>query len=82
MEQDLLKRFLNYLAVEKGLSRNTLESYERDLRKYFHFMDGKTPDDIRQQDVLDFLSHIFGSAVPVCGQRISQVPVDRRTVKE
>jgi len=75
MEQDLLKRFLNYLAVEKGLSRNTLESYERDLRKYFHFMDGKTPDDIRQQDVLDFLSRLStdGMAISSAARCLSAV---------
>jgi integrase/recombinase XerD len=31
---DPLKRFLNFLTVEKGLAKNTLEAYERDLRKF------------------------------------------------
>lgn len=31
---DPLKRFLNYLTVEKGLAPNTVEAYERDLRKF------------------------------------------------
>ena len=33
MKDDILRKFLDYLAVEKGLARNTLESYERYLRK-------------------------------------------------
>ena len=37
MDDDLLARYLNFLAVEKGLAQNTLESYERDLRRYFVF---------------------------------------------
>ncbi len=31
--EDALRLFLEYLAVEKGLAPNTLQSYERDLRK-------------------------------------------------
>jgi integrase/recombinase XerD len=75
MQSDLLKRFLNYLAVEKGLSRNTLESYERDLRKYFTFMEKKAPDDLKQQDVLDFLSHLSeeGMAVPSSARSLSAI---------
>lgn len=31
MERDLLKEFLTYIQVEKGLARHSLESYRRDL---------------------------------------------------
>jgi integrase/recombinase XerD len=31
--EDALRLFLEYLAVEKGLSTNTIQSYERDIRK-------------------------------------------------
>jgi integrase/recombinase XerD len=75
MQSDLLKWFLNYLAVEKGLSRNTLESYERDLRKYFKFMEKKDPDGISPQDVLDFLSRLSkeGMAVPSSARCLSAI---------
>ena len=36
--EGLLRSFLDYLSVEKGLSRNTLQAYERDLAKLFLFL--------------------------------------------
>ncbi|MEM7009662.1 MAG: site-specific integrase, partial [Thermodesulfobacteriota bacterium] len=33
----LLDSFIAYLAIEKGLSKNTLESYGRDVRKFALF---------------------------------------------
>jgi len=35
----LLDSFLTYLTVEKGLSKNTLESYGRDVRKFLIYLD-------------------------------------------
>ncbi len=42
----LLKEFIYFLSVEKGLSSNTLESYQRDLRKFFLFLRGKNINEI------------------------------------
>src|SRR6185436_6883741 len=36
-KRDLVKEFLTYIQVEKGLSRNTLESYRRDLNRLEHW---------------------------------------------
>ncbi len=35
----LLDEFLNHLTVEKGLSKNTIEAYSRDIIKYFTFLE-------------------------------------------
>ena len=75
MEDELLKRFLNYLAVEKGLAKNTLESYERDLRKYFHFMKAKSIGDISRTDVVSFQAHLSaeGIATPSTARSLSAI---------
>jgi len=75
MNIELLKRFLNYLAVEKGLARNSLDSYERDLQKYFAFLRLKEPDAVAPQDVLAFLTHLSaeGLATPSAARCLSAV---------
>lgn len=39
--KEYLKHFLHYLAVERGLARNTLEAYERDLTSFLEYMSDK-----------------------------------------
>ncbi len=63
MEEGLIKRYLNYLAVEKGLSRNTLESYGRDLRRYLLFIKAKNPDDLTPSDVSSFMAGLSREGV-------------------
>ncbi|MBP7706712.1 MAG: site-specific tyrosine recombinase XerD [Candidatus Aminicenantes bacterium] len=51
--EDALRLFLEYLAVEKGLAPNTLQSYERDLRKLaVRLKAGRTPLARVTEDVL------------------------------
>lgn len=33
-----LKKFLQFLTIEKGLAKNTITSYERDLKSYIHYL--------------------------------------------
>lgn len=37
----VIQDFISYLSVERGLAENTLESYQRDLIKYFNFLQGR-----------------------------------------
>ena len=56
-----LDQFLNYLLVEKGLTRNTLEAYSRDVGGYLNFLDGRgttSPGNIRPIDVASFLQKL------------------------
>jgi integrase/recombinase XerD len=59
MDPTLATRFLNYLAVEKGVSSNTLDAYRRDLAKYLHIVERPQPDAIRKDDIQTFLSRLM-----------------------
>lgn len=53
-----LDLFLNYLQVEKGLSRNTLDAYSRDVARYLDHLDRQgrhRPEEVRPIDVASFL---------------------------
>lgn len=43
---DLVEEFTNYMLVEKGCSRHTLEAYGNDLRQYLEFLDSAPGADI------------------------------------
>jgi len=75
MEDSLLTRHLNYLSVEKGLAQNTVESYERDLRRYMHFMKSKAHDAITQSDIRSFMAHLSseGISLPSAARSLAAV---------
>ncbi len=56
-----LDMFLNYLLVEKGLARNTLEAYSRDIGRYLDFLghEGCTePQEVRPLHVAAFIARL------------------------
>lgn len=60
MGRDLGREFLRYLRVERGLSPNTLEAYERDLKKLMRFAEsrGRELVTIERADVLAFIKDL------------------------
>jgi integrase/recombinase XerD len=54
---ELLDLFLTYLSVEKGLSRNTVNAYATDLKKYLLFMKEQGREAVKagKSDILNFL---------------------------
>ena len=59
-----MHRFLDHLAVERGLSRHTLDAYRRDLRRYLAFLEQRGVRDVgsaREEDVAAFVRHLSGS---------------------
>lgn len=60
--KDQLSDFIHFLTIEKGLSKNTIISYERDLKSYMFYIKNveQLPawDDVRRVNILHFLAHL------------------------
>jgi integrase/recombinase XerD len=56
--KDNIAQFLDYLALERGLSKNTLLSYKRDLNKFSDYLNKKGVSSFsgaKKSDVTDFM---------------------------
>jgi len=62
----LIKRFISYLSVEKGLSANTLEAYRRDLSQFMDYLQeeaagggqGVSLLEITKTHIIDYINHM------------------------
>ena len=55
----LIDRYLNYLLIEKGLSKATLGSYSEDVIRYQEFLHGKGVDRLSDTDTPLILKHLI-----------------------
>src|SRR5688572_25805576 len=57
MSRDLIREYLSYLRVEKGLAKNSLEAYERDLAKLKAWSDknGLAIESLARHDLREWL---------------------------
>ena len=55
----MLDSFLHYLTVEKGLSRNTIEAYHRDLTRFLLYLKGKGIEDPAKVEKLDIQAFLL-----------------------
>ena len=61
--QSHISRFLDSMVSERGQSRNTLDAYARDLKRYAAFLSGKgvaSPFEVRSAAVQEFLGALKG----------------------
>ena len=74
----ILDLYLSHLGVEKGLSKNSLESYARDLQAFFDHVQGQRkvgPLDVRDEDLRLFLieQHRQGKAPRSLARMVSSL---------
>lgn len=71
----LLNRFLSYLTVERGLSKNTVESYHLDLKGFLGHLNRlqnselRTPNFFSRQDIVSYMGKLRDdglSAASIC----------------
>ena len=55
----LVDQFLNYLMVEKGLSKKTVEAYSRDINRYRIFLDKNKSMNFSELDTPLILKHLI-----------------------
>jgi integrase/recombinase XerD len=74
----LIKEFLTYISLEKGLSENTKESYKIDLKNYREFLkslDIEEIADVKDDDVYNFINYLaeLGLAASTRARYISSI---------
>jgi len=65
---ELAEQFLNYLSVERGLARNTISSYQTDLKKFSSFLKEKGEtlvDNVTREDIREFLMDLKNKKLSV-----------------
>lgn len=57
----LIRSFLNYIRIEKGLSANTVVSYRQDLAKFAKFAErrGLAAEQVERSDLVDYLRSLY-----------------------
>ncbi|MBE9536799.1 MAG: site-specific tyrosine recombinase XerD [Proteobacteria bacterium] len=63
--QPLVEEFLDYIVVEKGLSKNSVDAYRRDLVKFEGFLKSRCEDvmDARREDIIFFMTNLRESGL-------------------
>jgi integrase/recombinase XerD len=59
--KELLDEFLNYLSVERGLSKNTITSYRADLVSFLNYLESKglsNIEKIKRDNITNYLLHL------------------------
>lgn len=58
MLMQFLGEYLESIEIEKGLSKNTLEAYGRDIENFIEFVENKSLDEISRVDLYNFIKNL------------------------
>ena len=61
MIDDTIQRFIDHIIVERGISKNTLGAYSRDLSQFAAFCEKKKLGDVSEFDedfLLSYVTHV------------------------
>lgn len=61
--KDYLLLYLDYLAVEKGLAKNSLSSYATDLRKFAEWLDERPLEKVHRQDIVRYFQSLRSAGI-------------------
>src|SRR3989442_1040770 len=56
--KDQIEEFINYLSVERGLAKNTLIAYRRDLQQYLFYLNEHgvaSPQQVKREFVTEYI---------------------------
>ncbi len=64
--EKLLDTFLNYLYVERGYSKNTIQAYRTDLTEFCSYLNKENifPPKVKENHIVDYLMNIRGNLTP------------------
>lgn len=77
--ENYVNEFINYLAVERGLAQNTLESYGRDLHQYQVYLQSCNMDIIKDSNRNTILSYL--SSLQAKGRAVSTISRNLAAIK-
>ena len=78
---DLMKAYNRYLRLQRGYSPNTLEAYQRDVKKLFDFLEGESinPLDAKLDDLQQFAASLHDIGIGAKSQCRILKSADRQT---
>lgn len=57
MEEEI-KEYIDYIMIEKKLSKNTVESYKEDLKHYVDYFNKPTIKNITKEEIINFIKYL------------------------